>query len=121
MLYTMTTATARPDLETRVNDARRAYVAAGDAADAIFCAVIQAAPDVCAADAALDNAEKILSLAKDALHIAEQERRAAFAARDAARAAALDASPEYIAATAAHQAALSALESAKRALFRSRN
>jgi len=84
ILYTMTTKT---DPEARVNDARRAYVAAGDAADAVFCAVIQA-PEVRAADEALDNAEKIVSLAKDALHLAEQERRAAFAARDAARAAA---------------------------------
>jgi len=117
ILYTMTTKT---DPEARVNDARRAYVAAGDAADAVFCAVIQA-PEVRAADEALDNAEKIVSLAKDALHMAEQERRAAFIVRDAARAAALAASPEYQTATAAHQAALSVLESAKRALIRSRN
>ena len=114
-------ATAAPDLETRVNDARRAYVAAGNAADAVFCAVIQAAPAVFAADAALDNAERILSLAKDPLHIAEQERRAAYAARDAARAAALDASPEYQTATAAHVAALAVLESAKRAMIRARH
>lgn len=112
--------TTKTDPEARVNDARRAYVAAGDAADAVFCAVIQA-PEVRAADAALDNAEAELSRARDAVHAAEQKRRAAFDARDAARAAALAASPEYQTATAAHVAALAVLESAKRALIRSRN
>lgn len=116
----MTTATARPDLETRVNDARRAYVAAGNAADAVFTAVIEASPEIRAADEALENADKILQLARAASISAERERLVAYAARDTARAAALDTSPEYQTATAAALAALAVLESAKRALIRSR-